>query len=380
MTNLIQTDIMTWPRFIGLIQTDGNINWFFDGKDKTFRPRITLTAGEKNKYLLDIVKEWLESQDIVCQCQRNQGDFGTSFNLYVERKAQVKKVINKIDEATEGYPTLLVDNKLVDFLALKHAFKRVDEKALVKTTLERKAIFGELADLKVTLLKRNLEQRSDVVASERANLEERLEVSNTEGLAKLIYNNILDQAEQKGTQLINQLQTTNETCETCSNKLDEYIAGAIDGDGSFQVGFHVNNTRSGPSYAFAPIFSLTDGYVSTKSHIILNLFNHFFGNTTSIAIVSQNVRAERLYIKSRKVLSKMVSFIKKAKLMLKTKVRRILVMEEVLLKFAELYIDQATALSMVDKIETDFDMGKRKYSPAECKEKIIEYFESKNSG
>jgi hypothetical protein len=374
---------MTWPRFIGLIQTDGNINWFFEGRDKTFRPRITLSAGEKNKYLLDIVKEWLESQDIVCQCQRNQGDFGTSFNLYVERKEQVKKVINKIDEATEGYPTLLVDNKLVDFLALKHAFKRVDEKALVRTTLERKTIFGELADLKVTLLERNVEQRRIDVAAERAKLEERLEVSNTEGLAELIYNNILDQAEQKGTQLLNQLQTTNETCKNYSNKsnkLGEYIAGAIDGDGSFQVGFHVNNTRSGPSYAFAPIFSLTDGYVATKSHILLNLFNHFFGNTTSMATVGQNVRAERLYIKSRKVLSKMVSFIKEAQLMLETKVQRILVMEEVLLKFTELYINQATALSIVDKIETDFDMGRRKYSPAECKKIIIKYFESKNSG
>lgn len=65
--------------------------------------------------------------------------------------------------------------------------------------------------------------------------------------------------------------------------------------------------------------------------------------------------------------------------MLKKNVRRFLVMEEVLLKYDELYTDQATALSIVDKIELDFS-AQRKYSPDECKRIIIAYFESRGRG
>lgn len=307
MTNSIQTTQMNWARFIGLIQTDGSFAWFWDRKDRTFRPRVILSAGTSNRELLTIVKQWLEGQDIVSQFQETT----ESCNLFVERQAQVQKVIKKIDETTEGYPTLLVDSKLVDYLALKYALKRTKEKANVNTPLERQAIFRELLDLKMIIFERNQTGRGIDMAEERKNLEQVLGVSNTQGLATPIYNNFLEQADQKGMQLVNQLQTTSETCDQCSEKFGQYIVGVMDGDGSFQVGFHRDNKRSQENYEFAPMFTLTDGYVCTKHHTIFDIFNQFFGNKAKPTGVAEGTRADRLYIKSRTVLSKLVSFTKK---------------------------------------------------------------------
>lgn len=369
---VFQTSQMTPGRFIGLIQTDGHFGWFFDS-DKTLRPRVYLTTGSSNSYLLlNIVKPWLEQQGITSQYQEKTDKFGTSCNLYVERQKQVEKVIQIIDQASKDYSTLLVDNKLADYLALKYALKRTRDKQKVTTTLQREVIFCELADLKMILLENNNKVRNVDLVEERQKTESKLGIKNSTGAAKQLYQKLLEEANQKSESLVNTLVNKGENCQNCSDTLGQFIAGIMDGDGSFQVGVSLAPLNK-PSYEFEPMFTLTDGYVRTRKHNIFELINQFFGNVTKPQPVGGK-NADRLYIKSREVLKNLAAFTTKAQLVLKKNVERFKVMEKVVSNYDKVYTDQVFALSIIDDIEKYFNVAQRNYSPDECRRIINSNF------
>jgi hypothetical protein len=236
----INTNGMNAARLLGLLQSDGHFGFFWD-KDKTFRPRIYLTAGEPNKYLLDdIVIPWLKSQNIKYLIHKHLTNRDTySYNLVIERQKQVSAMIALLDEATKKYPTLLVDDKLFQFLAMKECFRLTKIKNKFKTQAERAPIYKKLVDLKIKILKINAEQTRKNIPEERYKYEQRLGVKNTKGKANDLWISLKKEANQKSQALVNQLITTGENCTNCSFELGEYIMGIMDGDGSVQVGFHV---------------------------------------------------------------------------------------------------------------------------------------------
>lgn len=363
---------MNAARLLGLLQADGNFNFFWE-PDGTFRPKIVLTSGNFS-FLKDFVTPWLQSQEINSAIESRETEYGVTYNLFVERKTQVLKLIDLLDKACETYPTLLVDSKLISYLALKKAFVLTTQKKNVQSS-ERYEINMQLADLKIILLEINQEQTKRNISIERSKYEIRLKVSGSQGKAKALFEAIVAEANLKCKTLLKQLEESGENSTNSSFELGEFIVGLIEGDGSLQVGFHQNSKKTKPNFHLAPMLTLTDGYVLTDQHYALLLLNKFFNNNTQIQSVEKENNADRIYIKSRKILEKIVDFLEKRKLLLKKNINRLGVVKEVLAKYNLIYTDIHVTFDLIDQIAANFNLKYRKYSAAECKAIVQRYFD-----
>jgi len=373
------TDIksqMTWPRFIGLLQTDGSFLFFWDKKDKTFRPTVILTAGQTNKYLLDeLVKPWLLEQDINCSIDDKKDQIG-SYNLKIERQVQVKKVIEHIDENSEKYFAQLLDEKLTDYLVLKYALQRTEDKKKVRTTAERAAIFRELIDLKVILLEKNKEKNHLNSEEERKQMEEFLSVSDTKENGRVKYNSLLAQASALSDQFVKKIKDTKQNCTNYPPQLGEYIAGLIDGDGSFQVNFIIHQKQK-PNYEFKPALTFTQGNLSTEKQNVFELLNLFFINLSKVQPVEDG-KYSRLTINSYEVLTRVINFIDNIKLVLVKNAKRFTTLKQVVENKSKLATDQNFALLISESIELNFVESKqyRNYTREDRDLIIKDYFKN----
>jgi|APGre2960657373_1045057.scaffolds.fasta_scaffold32799_1 hypothetical protein len=374
-TQTIQTTEMSWPRFIGLLQTDGSFIFFWEA-DKTLKPKVILTAGLKNQYMLsNVVKPWLQTQGILSQIQKKTGESGITYNLSVERQDQVLKVIDKIDQCSAKQLAQLLDEKLTDYLVLKHVLKRTKEKKTGKTKDERVAIFKPLVDLKTILLEKNKAKNHQDSEKKRAETEKKLEISDTKGCGAALYIDLVAQSKQLSSQFVKKFGETGENCTSYSIELGQYVAGIIDGDGSFQVNFIIHEDKR-PNYEFKPAFTLTDGGLATEKHSIFELFNRFFGNSTKVQPV-QDGKNFRLTINSEKVLSQMVQFIPKVQLVLVKNITRFTTMKQVVGNKSKLGTDQEFALLVSESIEMNFADSEqyRNYKRQDRDAIINKYFE-----
>ncbi len=366
----------SWARFLGLLQSDGCALYFWDKSGRgarTFHPKIIITQGiHALPYLVDVIQPWLDKQGINNSIQERDSDKGISYNLIIDRQTNIKKVLANIRTATQNLPTLLVDSRLVSLLSVEYAQKEWEASKQFPQA-RKDQIRKVLIDLKLILRKEISNPSPSVLAQERAEMESLFGFKNTQGQGQAIYNSLLKQANTKGKELISEIKAKKYSFKNCPKNLQEYLAGLIEGDCSFQVNFFTRVKNNKRAYEFKPMFTLTNGYVLTDKQYTMEIVNALLNSNVGAQLVGKNVKAVRLYVKPLKDVSAIAQFSDKVGINLLGKYNRLQTLLFVLNKGNQLYTDKKLALYVISLISKYFSKY-RKYTPSQCRQIIEAYF------
>lgn len=324
-----------------------------------------------------MVVDWLKAQGISVAERGKTDSFGTSNNVVIERQRNVLKTMENIEKAFQGYPTPFVDNKLIDYLSLKHAFAVTAKiKKLKPADNARKPLYAELIDLKCRQIEENAHSQHINSVQKRGDLEKLfgLPDKSSVGASDKTRKQLLKSANNLCEKFLSKVQSNP---SGVTDNFKQYIAGVIDGDGSFQVNFQTTPS----SFYCIPLFSITDGIVDTQKHYVLELFITLFNlaeDVTDLKNIKGIISAGRSYARTPQSLKKLIEFVNITKIVIPKNQRRFLVLEEVVQNVDRVYKDRSFALSIIDSIDEGFESVQRdKATLDRYRESIKAYFNNK---
>lgn len=300
--------LMTIPRFCGLLQSDGHFTVTYN-KEKVQNPKIILTQTSKRITWLYGIQDWLKSLGVnsalpTFQTLVKNTLIERSINLTIDR-VNCRKLLLLIEEIEITKNTfLLFDNKRVNYLLLKESIK-IKQSSKTKSLTKKQAVM--LVDIKESGLKIGQGPKGLL----RDQLIERLgfREQQTKGYADFLIKKTKQKVEACGEETLN---TVLDDPRKINPALAEFITGVFDGDGSISVGLFTHISKDGKklskrnTFEIVPSINLTS---QTEENVnLFNIINSVFGKKESINIVNVNTggKGKRLIIKNIKLLKEYV--------------------------------------------------------------------------
>jgi hypothetical protein len=388
---LTSSDALSISRVLGFIQTDGNISYGFDVKDRVFRPKIGITASLQNKGILtDYIAPFLRSHGITTNFQIRTQNSGSTMNLNIERQKSVEKFISLIENNKLGSCVLLVDDKLFGYNALKKAIQLNKFKNASLDSFEKAAFFKQMIDLKMFVLKINNQKRDgylsvadgEKIKLSRQKLEEKCRVVNSKGAAKQLISDLTLETNNQCEELLEYLKNENIHCLNAPQNLKDYIFSTLEGDGSYQVGFATkrsgNKEKPRKFKEFSLSITLTDGCVTTNRHYLLEIVQLFFQSQSKF-YANPFKNTDRLYIKAHKNMENILLFVKSIGFINESHAKRFTFFEYCFVNYKQIHKNRELALFLLNKLEDYGDLRYFKYSKEERVVIINDYFDSLES-
>jgi hypothetical protein len=238
------TSAMSWPRLMGLLQTDGNI-YFLIELNKCFRPKITFSVTSKRPEFIKKIVDFLKKEDLNPQISPKNylkvvNDNERGVNIYLERQKEVGKFLEKLTscEKNKNFVSCLGEKK-VDLEILKKVFLLNKERIETKDLMEKNTLLKQIFSLKLYLSENRIGPKHKI-----EQLLKKFDLGDIDEL-RGISDNMRDACIKKAREsdsLI--LQNNFEAVENISHEMGEFLSGVWDGDGSFQVNFfsHLDTT------------------------------------------------------------------------------------------------------------------------------------------
>jgi hypothetical protein len=296
--------LMTIPRFCGLLESDGHFTVTYD-KEKVQNPKIILTQTNKRITWLYGVQDWLESQGINSVLPTHETllkniPSGRAINLTIDR-VNCRNLLSLIEKTEIDQKTpLLFDSKRVNYLLLKESIR-------IKQSSNQKSLTEDQAVMLVDIKESGLKLGQGPIGLSRFQLIERLGFPKieTEGCANFLIQETKQKVEACGSEV---LKTVLDDPKQINPALAEFIAGVFDGDGSITVGLFTHLSKNGKkldkrhTFEIVPAINVTTQREEKAK--LLNIINAAFGKGKFITIENPNVKGKgtRLVIKNAKVL------------------------------------------------------------------------------
>nr|YP_009185284.1 hypothetical protein [Phacotus lenticularis]YP_009185321.1 hypothetical protein [Phacotus lenticularis]ALO63631.1 hypothetical protein [Phacotus lenticularis]ALO63635.1 hypothetical protein [Phacotus lenticularis] len=309
---------MTWPRLMGLYQTDGCF-YVSVRKDGSLNIAIILTIGRKNVYLTDQVKIFLTKEGFLPEIQifdssgtllqsasnpslppqedtlgellEKKATQDRGSNITIRGLENCKQLVNKMNKEIQKSNGLVTffGPKLVDFLVFSNLLEIVIEVQKGKRNEQ-----SAKADY-VNIIHGFRVRRKNAVTLTSQELCRRLQLPSTDYAYdpnSVIWTKAATDAQNSYKEAANKCIQIKDQNKPIPDPLAEFIVGVYDGDGSYQVGTHIlakegqdkdgNKTytlvkRSDGStraaYDIVPMLTLTDKleYENTRFNELFNI-------------------------------------------------------------------------------------------------------------
>ena len=300
--------LMTIPRFCGLLQSDGHFTVTYD-KAKVQNPKIILTQTNKRITWLYGIQDWLKGLSVKSVLPTPQTLLKNilserSINLTIDR-VSCRKLLSLIEETEITKKTLLLfDSKRVNYLLLKESIK-------IKQCSKQKSLTKNQAAMLVDIKESGLKLGQGPKGLLREQLIERLGFPElqTKGYANFLIKKTKQKVEASGAEI---LKTLLDDPRQITPALAEFIAGVFDGDGSISVGLFTHLSKDGTKLSKRNTFEIVPSINVTaqieEKENLFNIINAAFGKKESIIIVNVNTggKGRRLVIKNIKILKEYV--------------------------------------------------------------------------
>jgi hypothetical protein len=254
--------------FLGLINTDGNINIIIDTNQKLINPRITLTGkASRNDVLLKFKTFLFETFGINSSLNKsNDEETKRGDNLVIDRIKNVSRFFKAVEFGKAGSingKPVLFGKTLREFLTLKRCIQLSNDRS--QGTISTSTFLLKCIDLKDTL-------RKDVVSFDfrtREDFESSLGFKKNESLdaAAMELEEIQKEAKSHETIMVNHVKPGGvfeyNGVKANPNDLLNFVVGILSGDGSFQVNI-LTHKKHGPAYNYRkpvelnPLITVTD--------------------------------------------------------------------------------------------------------------------------
>lgn len=334
----------TLSRFLGLIQTDGNISFIKRPDRDGFTLRITLTAGFHrytwlSEYWLPALQSWglcptispstqekalkaMENRENSKKINKEKDKDGeekktnkeesttigsNSANLTLEGTVEIKKFLELVEAKSviikgiekEGF--LLVGEKLRDFLLMKEMIK-LNERIKTPETDKQKEFLIKIGE---ELIKVSTESRQKGGKKE-------LETSFSfeENKSKEIWQNCVKKYKEQSKNLIDKLKLIDLLSENTNEafQIGEFVAGTVEGDGSIQIVFQPESrTQKTKKYSLTTRLTITN---IAGDEDIFELVGACFGSTSTRSTPSDN-SSRATFAKKQDIHSKIVPLLEK---------------------------------------------------------------------
>jgi hypothetical protein len=269
-----------WPRYIGLVQSDGHVSFSFDS-DGTFHPQVHVSISPKRPEFIKTVVDFLTSEGFIPLIVVS-ADPDRATNIVIDRQGNCKRLFEIFNKQEQDFPNgaILFDAKLVDF-------KMVEQAMEIHSLIQAKGGASNQSP-EVVLMRQQLGALKVELSLERVGPKplSRATLASYIGLKELddraadtILSNIKRDVENLNRKVLGFVRGNGAT-----ESISLFLAGVWDGDGSFQFNFitHVDKKTGGPQVVkqknkspwvrrfieLKPIITLTDK-VSGKNFPLL---------------------------------------------------------------------------------------------------------------
>jgi hypothetical protein len=240
------SQLMTMPRFCGLIQSDGNFNVVY-GTDKVQNARIIITQTGKRLPWIFGLRDFLLEQGISSSLptQETMEKYikeGKSINITIER-VNCRKLLGLIKQTEENNNTpLIFDKKRVSFLLVCESVK-------IKQGCNQKSLTKDQAAMLTDLKVSGINVGTGPGALTHDKLMERFGYpkEKAEGYARVLIQDTEKSVKESAIQVVEKLSALSDP-SAINPALAEFIAGVFDGDGSYAVGLftHLKDGKKVP--------------------------------------------------------------------------------------------------------------------------------------